>query len=84
MLEAANTMRKEVLLLIKEKKAAASRGVQMHDILSFILFNPDPTGRCIGRQAAPTKSPNTFLIRKSTNSRTSTEWDALILCIASL
>ncbi|RXH70238.1 hypothetical protein DVH24_007494 [Malus domestica] len=45
MLEAANAMRKEVLLLIKEKKAAASRGVQMHDTLSFILFNPDPTGR---------------------------------------
>ncbi|CAN6675519.1 unnamed protein product [Malus baccata var. baccata] len=47
MLEAANAMRKEVLLLIKEKKAAASRGVQMHDTLSFILFNPDPTGRFI-------------------------------------
>ncbi|CAN6727779.1 unnamed protein product [Malus baccata var. baccata] len=44
-MKAAKALRKEVLLLIEEKKAAAASGVQTHDILSFMLFNPDPTGR---------------------------------------
>ncbi|XP_024191991.2 beta-amyrin 28-monooxygenase [Rosa chinensis] len=46
-IKAADAMRKEVLLLIKEKKAAMSSGVQMHDIMSFMLFNADPTGRFV-------------------------------------
>ncbi|CAL8097078.1 unnamed protein product [Prunus armeniaca] len=47
-MKAANAMRKEVMLLIKEKKAAMSSGaneIKINDIMSHLLFNPDPTGR---------------------------------------
>lgn len=47
-MKAANAMRKEVMLLIKEKKAGMSSGaneIKINDIMSHLLFNPDPTGR---------------------------------------
>ncbi|BBG94522.1 cytochrome P450, family 716, subfamily A, polypeptide 1 [Prunus dulcis] len=46
-MKAANAMRKEVMLLIKEKKTAMSSGaneIKINDIMSHLLFNPDPTG----------------------------------------
>lgn len=47
-MKAAEAMRKEVLMLIKEKKAAvSSSGAKVTDIMSHLLFNPDPTGRFI-------------------------------------
>lgn len=47
-MKAAEAMRKEVLMLIKEKKAAVSSGgAKVTDIMSHLLFNPDPTGRFI-------------------------------------
>lgn len=46
-MKAADAMRKEILLLIKEKKSAMSSGIKMHDIMSFMLFNADPTGTSV-------------------------------------
>ena len=47
-MKAANAMRVEILLLIKERKAAvSSTGAKVTDIMSHLLFNPDPAGRFI-------------------------------------
>ncbi|KAA8523463.1 hypothetical protein F0562_009886 [Nyssa sinensis] len=39
----ADSLRKEVHQLIKEKKAAMSSGIQMHDILSHMILSSDPS-----------------------------------------
>lgn len=41
-MKAAEAARKEIQLLIKEKKEAISNGVKMTDILSFMIAHPDP------------------------------------------
>lgn len=41
----AEGIRKEIELLIKEKKAATAKGIKMNDILSFMIANTDPAGR---------------------------------------
>ncbi|KAF3432238.1 hypothetical protein FNV43_RR26977 [Rhamnella rubrinervis] len=41
-MKAAESARKEIQLLIKEKKEAICNGVKMTDILSFMIAHPDP------------------------------------------
>ncbi|KAF8390924.1 hypothetical protein HHK36_023224 [Tetracentron sinense] len=43
--KAARAIRKELELIIKEKKAAMSIGAEMQDILSHMIMFSDPTGR---------------------------------------
>ncbi|KAF8390944.1 hypothetical protein HHK36_023244 [Tetracentron sinense] len=43
--KAARVIRRELELIIREKKAAMSSGVQMQDILSHMIVVTDPTGR---------------------------------------
>ncbi|KAF8413449.1 hypothetical protein HHK36_001436 [Tetracentron sinense] len=43
--KAAKAIRKELQLIIQEKKVAMSKGVQMQDILSHMIVVADPTGR---------------------------------------
>ncbi|KAF8413452.1 hypothetical protein HHK36_001439 [Tetracentron sinense] len=43
--KAARAIRKELELIIKEKKAAMSTGAQMQDILSHMIVVSDPSGR---------------------------------------
>lgn len=78
-MKAANAMRKEVLLLVMEKKAAVSSStseIKINDIMSHLLFNPDPRGqfmtenevadRVMGLMAGGFHSPSmatTFLIK---------------------
>ncbi|KAK2979068.1 hypothetical protein RJ640_026018 [Escallonia rubra] len=40
----SNAIRKELQVVIKEKKAAIASGVQMNDILTHMIINSDPTG----------------------------------------
>ncbi|PON68442.1 Cytochrome P450, E-class, group I [Parasponia andersonii] len=42
---AAKAVRKDLQLLIREKRAAMAAGVKMNDVLSFMINNPDPNGR---------------------------------------
>ncbi|XP_048318119.2 beta-amyrin 28-monooxygenase [Ziziphus jujuba] len=42
-LKAAESVRKEIRVLIKEKKAAMASGVEMQDIFSFMISRPDPS-----------------------------------------
>ncbi|KAH7516425.1 hypothetical protein FEM48_Zijuj10G0133900 [Ziziphus jujuba var. spinosa] len=42
-MKAAAEVRKELQLLIKEKQAAMDKGVEMQDILSFMISKPDPS-----------------------------------------
>ncbi|CAN6549551.1 unnamed protein product [Malus baccata var. baccata] len=78
-MKAANATRKEVLLLVMEKKAAVSSStseIKINDIMSHLLFNPDPRGqfmtenevadRVMGLMAGGFHSPSmatTFLIK---------------------
>ena len=41
----AEEVTKEFQLLIKEKKEAMSRGIEMHDLLSYMIFSTDSYGR---------------------------------------
>ncbi|KAF8390925.1 hypothetical protein HHK36_023225 [Tetracentron sinense] len=43
--KAARAIRKELELIIKEKKEAMSTGTQMQDVLSHMIMFSDPTGR---------------------------------------
>jgi cytochrome P450 len=74
--KAANAIRKEIRLLIKEKKEAITSGAQTHDFLSYMICSTDPTGRFMPEQevadkvmgllAAAFKSPSiatTFLMK---------------------
>jgi cytochrome P450 len=67
-MKAAEAARKEIQLLIKEKKEAMCNGVKMTDILSFMIAQPDPTtgnpmadheiaGKSIGLVSAAFNSP---------------------------
>ncbi|KAL0005160.1 hypothetical protein SO802_012721 [Lithocarpus litseifolius] len=44
-LKAEEEVIKEFQLLIKEKKEAMSRGIEMHDLLSYMIFSTDSSGR---------------------------------------
>uniref|UniRef100_A0A2N9E1A8 Cytochrome P450 n=1 Tax=Fagus sylvatica TaxID=28930 RepID=A0A2N9E1A8_FAGSY len=43
--KAADDLIKEFQVLIKEKKEAKSRGVEMHDLLSYMIFSTDSSGQ---------------------------------------
>lgn len=52
---AANAIRKEIQLLIKERKEAITSGAQTHDFLSYMICSTDPTGRFMPEQEVADK-----------------------------
>ncbi|XP_062109581.1 beta-amyrin 28-monooxygenase-like [Humulus lupulus] len=46
-MKAAKIVREELKVLIKEKRVTMAAGVKMNDVLSFMMNNPDSTGRYV-------------------------------------